>query len=284
MPRKENAIGVYIIVNIVTKQFYVGSTFAQGGIRGRLNGHFTLLRNNKHRSNKILQNSFNKYGEENFFGLPLEFVYDKRDARKREKYWVGLLDPFFNINEVGDGEGLYTDELKEKLGAPFRRRNAASKGQPISEKRRAQLESARKSYRKQGVSEETKRKLSKSLKGKPLSEETKSKISEARKGKKLSEEHKQAISEGLSNREITPELKEKLATMKGKNHTDETKQKMSENNAKPWKGKTLSSEHRQAIADGVKRRLEQNPEIRQKISEKSKLPRKKRNQDTNQSP
>ena len=74
--------------------------------------------------------------------------------------------------------------------------------------------------------EETKRKISESCKGrtgywksKHLSDETKQKLSEANKGKILS---------------------------------DETKQKISKNSAKYWEGKTLSDEHKQKISETKK--------------------------------
>ena len=69
------------------------------------------------------------------------------------------------------------------------------------------------------MSEETKKKLSEShkgkispIKGKHLSEETKHKISEAQKGKTLSDETKRKLSEAA----------------KGKHHSEETKRKISE--------------------------------------------------------
>jgi group I intron endonuclease len=73
------------------------------------------------------------------------------------------------------------------------------------------------------VSQETKDKLSKKLKGRTLTEETKRKISESKKdktnrnkGRKLSEDHKNKI------------------TRKDKKHSEETKKRMSESAKKRW--------------------------------------------------
>jgi len=85
-------------------------------------------------------------------------------------------------------------------------------------------------------SEESKRKISDSLKGeknrlygKSQSEETKRKMSDAHKGKTLSEEHKRKLSESKS----------------GKNH--------------PFYGKSLSEDHKRKISESkkVKRRSEE---------------------------
>ena len=91
-------------------------------------------------------------------------------------------------------------------------------------------------------SEETRRKISKSGKGKKRSTETRRKISESRKGKKLSTETRRKISE----------------SMKGKKHSEESRRKMSESlKGKPsWnKGKKLSEETRRKISESLKLRM-----------------------------
>ena len=73
--------------------------------------------------------------------------------------------------------------------------------------------------------EETKRKISKSMKGKQFSEETRKKISKALKGRVISEEWKNKISETKKARGQRPIS---IGWNKGKKHTQETKRKMSE--------------------------------------------------------
>jgi hypothetical protein len=68
-------------------------------------------------------------------------------------------------------------------------------------------------------SEEYRRKISESGKGRTHSEETKRKMSEARKGKTFSEEHKRKMSEVL---------KGENHYLYGKTHSEETRRKMSE--------------------------------------------------------
>ena len=64
MPYKTDYCGIYKIVNTATGQCYVGQSQY---MKKRLKEHFRLLRKNKH-TNPHLQNSYNRYGEENFYG------------------------------------------------------------------------------------------------------------------------------------------------------------------------------------------------------------------------
>lgn len=64
MPYKIDHCGIYKIVNKVTGQCYVGQSQR---VKKRLKEHFRLLRHNKH-TNPHLQNAYNKYGHENFYG------------------------------------------------------------------------------------------------------------------------------------------------------------------------------------------------------------------------
>lgn len=115
MPQSEG--GIYVIVNTITKDFYIGSTknFTQRKIR-----HFQKLRDNAH-PNKFMQRSYNKYGEDAFSMYILERVEDLRTENllSREQDWIDRLVPTFNHKKiVTDNFGEYQDqnrnaELKE---------------------------------------------------------------------------------------------------------------------------------------------------------------------------
>lgn len=64
MPYKIDVCGIYKIVNTATGQCYVGQSQR---IKKRLKEHFRLLRGNKH-TNPHLQNAYNKYGADCFYG------------------------------------------------------------------------------------------------------------------------------------------------------------------------------------------------------------------------
>lgn len=81
------------------------------------------------------------------------------------------------------------------------------------------------------LSEEHKRKLSESHKGKKLSQETKNKMSISKKGNNNSFYGKHHTKE--SKQKISEANKGKESWMKGKRHTEESKKKMSEIHSKP---------------------------------------------------
>ena len=64
MPYKIDHCGIYKIVNKATGQCYVGQSQR---VKKRLREHFRLLRRNQH-TNPHLQNAYNKYGADNFYG------------------------------------------------------------------------------------------------------------------------------------------------------------------------------------------------------------------------
>jgi len=68
-----NNSGIYLIINLQNNKFYVGSAI---NVRKRKNKHLQQLRKNKH-DNQYLQNSFNKYGENNFVFLLLKMFLIK---------------------------------------------------------------------------------------------------------------------------------------------------------------------------------------------------------------
>ena len=88
------------------------------------------------------------------------------------------------------------------------------------------------------MSDETRRKISESLKGKQHSEERRKKISESLKGKQHSEERRKKISESLKGNQ----------NMKGKHHSADTCKKISEAN----KGRHLSEEQRKKMSEAAK--------------------------------
>lgn len=96
---KTNNCGIYYIQNTVTKQFYIGQSI---NLKLRLKTHFNLLRKNEH-YNKHMQNSFNKYGEDNFKSGILQYC-DKSELDELEIHYIDSYDARkngFNIREGG---------------------------------------------------------------------------------------------------------------------------------------------------------------------------------------
>ena len=119
MPYKIDSCGVYKIVNTVTGQCYVGQSQR---VKKRLKEHFRLLRGNKH-TNPHLQNAYNKYGADAFYGAlevecedlneldALEEAFLKGDAWFEEKTVYNIAD-FAKAHMRGK---THTEETKEKI-------------------------------------------------------------------------------------------------------------------------------------------------------------------------
>lgn len=122
-----DGIGVYQIRNLVTGQMYVGST--KKSFKHRLACHLRKLRNNKHVS-LYLQNSWNKYGEENFVFEIVEEC-ERQIVLVREGYWIKqreACDPVhgFNCNPHPSESPSNLDEVKKKISDTLKRRHLAA--------------------------------------------------------------------------------------------------------------------------------------------------------------
>lgn len=84
--------GIYCIINSINNKKYIGSS---KDLQQRLTSHKTKLKSNKH-NNKILQNSVNKYGLENFYYSILEFC-SIEELLIREQYYINNSNCEYNI-------------------------------------------------------------------------------------------------------------------------------------------------------------------------------------------
>lgn len=98
-------IGIYCIKNIQNDKMYIGSTV---NLYKRTCWHISALRRNVHH-NYYLQNSYNKYGVDNFELIILKEC-SKEDLRNLESYYI----KFYNTLSSENGYNL-TIVTKEKL-------------------------------------------------------------------------------------------------------------------------------------------------------------------------
>jgi len=92
---------IYMIKNIVNNKLYIGSAIGHYRRKGQ---HFYMLRRNIH-FNKHLQDSWNKYGENNFVFNIIEFIDNINNLQQREEYWINYYnttDPFIGYNTRTD--------------------------------------------------------------------------------------------------------------------------------------------------------------------------------------
>lgn len=197
-------VGIYLIKNKVNCKVYVGSSI---NIELRWKVHISTLNNKRYgKTNKYFQNQWNKYGQENFEFSILEYCSIDQIA-DRENYWMEFYDS--------------RNTLKG-----YNKRSAYGKTPPKKH------------------SEESKRKMSESLKGRKIefTDEWKRNISESAKkrgsnfaGKKHTEETRKKMSESAKKQVMTDETRKKISgTQKGRKISEETKKKMSETHKRRW--------------------------------------------------
>lgn len=101
--------GIYKIINITTNDFYIGSSV---NLDRRRYEHYSQLKKGKH-GNLHLQNSFNKYGENTFQFVILEYC-DKENCILIEQKYINNLKPTFNINP-NSGSSLGVKHREETI-------------------------------------------------------------------------------------------------------------------------------------------------------------------------
>jgi group I intron endonuclease len=222
---------IYKITSIINNKKYIGSAV---DFNSRKSKHLSALQLNKH-GNIHLQSHVNKYGIDDLQFSIVEVIMFPELLIQREQYYINTLKPEFNICKIaGNTLGVKcSDERKEKIGN-------ANRGRIVSDETRKKLSIVGKG---RVCSEETHKKLSiaqlgnASSKGIPKSEEHKRKISESNKGKKMKPESIQKMVNTRKNngsyKPHTEEWKKNNSKLHkgnkynlGRKATEETKQKM----------------------------------------------------------
>jgi group I intron endonuclease len=257
---------IYLAKNLLDGKCYVGQT---KDFNERVRGHlYEALKGKGYKFHAAIR----KHGKENFTFEAIEECEDEV-ANERERVWIERFDSFkrgYNLTSGGD-HFEFSDETIQKIKDANSNlsdeqryiRGSAFRGKHLSEEHKQKLREANKG-KIPPCYEETRRKRSKSMKGKntgPKSEEHRKKLSEAHCGKKLSDEHK----EKLRNKPVSEETRQKLSEAgKGRIVSEETRRKKSES----MKGKKFGSpsqetiEKRTAKTRGRKRTEEQKQRMR----------------------
>lgn len=117
---------IYQILNKNTKDIYIGSAVSFDDRRWV---HLCDLRKGKHHSH-ILQNSFNKHGEEAFEFSVIEEVEDKQMLIQREQHYMDTLKPRYNISKTaGSPLGtIHTAQSRLNMSLAQKGRSLVDKG------------------------------------------------------------------------------------------------------------------------------------------------------------
>lgn len=113
-----NAGGIYAIKNVITNHIYIGQAKK---FLHRLYAHQQALLHNNH-ANTHMQNSFNKYGIEQFEAILLEQTTKRNE---REIYWMNYFvesHTLYNVREGGDFTSKFSKEHSKKLSDTHKRR------------------------------------------------------------------------------------------------------------------------------------------------------------------
>jgi group I intron endonuclease len=264
--------GIYLISNVANGKLYVGSS---ENIPNRWCDHIKPLRRGCH-PNRYLQNAFNKHGENSFrFDViefcelrdyhidPCGYTDDIRYLTDRETWWVVLLGTLSpkGYNLILPDRSIISNETRLKLSKASQG-NQRALGHKHSDEVRRRISETHKGKPKP---EEQKRKMSASQKGRPkeLSEETRERLVTIRKGKEpwnkgktgvYSEEMLFRMGKGGKRRIDSEETRRKKSeSRKGKTHSLETRAKMSDSQ----RGRVVSNKTRRKISDALHRRREE---------------------------
>ena len=160
---------IYLITNTLNGKIYVGKHSTDNLNDGYMG------------SGKLIKLAYNKYGIENFTKKILHFAETEEELNDLEIFYIKDLDAKnngYNLTDGGDGTIGYkmSNESKQKIRESLKGKPSHKKGKKCG----------------------------------PMSEETKKKMSESHRGKQMSEEHKQKIRESLTGKKYTKRKKEAI--------------------------------------------------------------------------
>lgn len=240
---------IYKIVNLVNDKFYIGSTTNK---KVRFRQHRKLLRGNRHHC-KHLQAAWNKYGEEKFDFRVVEEVPVAVSLQKVEETYL--------VKYVGQS---YCYNTGHSADAPWRNAPAHKTpnfGRVMAEEQKQQISQSLKTFYAEDYfnhprvgkthTEETKQRISEAKKGqnagenhyrygKTVSEEVRKKIGDTQRGKPK-KPGRTLSEEGRAKVRANIEAGRSHKHWVGRQHTEESKQKMRKRVQETTSGRVFDS-------------------------------------------
>jgi len=210
-----NKAGIYCIINLVSGKRYVGQA---RNLKTRWYTHIRRLEGKVHH-NRHLQQSWSKYGLQNFIFEVLQFC-DVGQLMANEQFWINYFESWkrdkgYNIERFVVEKKVVAEETKRKMR--IAKQGMYSGADNPNFGNGDKIRGAKNPNFGKHRSEETKKKISEARKGKNCGEEN------PFYGKCHTEETKKKIGDKMKKR---LENKEKHPLF-GKHHTEESKEKMS---------------------------------------------------------
>jgi len=108
----ERKSGIYVVFNIKTGDYYVGSS---QDTRTRKSSHYYSMSGGKKGGNILLRKHAIKYGVESFMFL---FIHEvpKENLSEAELFWINYLNPFYNIHTTISRRPVMSDAGKKVVG------------------------------------------------------------------------------------------------------------------------------------------------------------------------
>jgi group I intron endonuclease len=175
---------IYRINNKLNSEFYIGRTTTS--INKRFVNHRYEARRNKIQCE--IYRAMRKYGTENFEAVEVETINASSKGELSDKldeleiYYIYTLNPEYNSAPGGLGHTgvTWSDERREKFKELMSGENNPCFGKPKSDETREKLSKALKG---RVIHEESRKKISETMKGVPKSDETRNKMKEAAKNR-----------------------------------------------------------------------------------------------------
>lgn len=203
---------IYIITNKLNNKQYVGISRKDVAKTKYYYG-----------SGLLIKQAIKKNGKENFIKEIIDECLCEKDLLEKEIYWIKEKNTKFPIGyNISDG-GVGNRGALGKLNPCY--------GRTVSEETRKKMSESKKGkpslLKGVSLSEENKKKLLERLKIMMSDPEVRKKLSESHKGKKHTEESKRKIGESSKGRIVSEETREKISNSnKGKVVSEETKKKI----------------------------------------------------------
>lgn len=204
--------GIYEIFNSANGKRYIGSSI---NLRKRIGEHQRKLDAGTHENDR-LQKAYKKYGREAFVIRVVELVDERVERLAREQFWI-------DHHKCADRSVGYN--IYPIAGSP----TGAS---PSDEARRRMSEAQR---RRPPISEETRKRLSESLKGRIVRPESIERLRASLTGYRHTPEARANMAKSRIGRKMSPEAIEKsAAARKGAKRSEESRARMAASSRKRW--------------------------------------------------